>query len=110
MGVSGQRFAPAALPQWRDLVPTWRGWVGNRDELDWFPWRKENPWPPRVFESRAFQSAASRYTDYVILTRYTCSYHLHLCNKPTKAHWKNTFYHILLLTHLSLSLLPVNIS
>ena len=59
--MGGQRHAPAAFTPGKDPVPI----------VQEAGWASEPVWivsPPPEFDPRTFQSVASRYTDYAILT------------------------------------------
>jgi hypothetical protein len=69
MEVSGELYAPAALPPWKEpAVPIAKevGWV---PEPVWTTWRSENPSPRQDSNSDSLvvQHLVSRYTDYVML-------------------------------------------
>jgi hypothetical protein len=76
MGVCGQRHAPAALHPGKTRYPLYRRMAGPRG----WPGRVRKISPPPGFDSRTFQSVASRYTDWAIQTPLSS---LHLPTYPS---------------------------
>jgi len=63
MGVSGHRYAPAALPLGKTQYPLYRRLGGPHGWSRWV-WKIS---PPPGFEPRTVQPLVSCYTDYAIL-------------------------------------------
>ena len=62
MGMGGQRHAPAPLPLGKTLFPLYRRLDGPQDPSG----QVQKISPPSVFDPRAVQPVASRYTDWAI--------------------------------------------
>jgi hypothetical protein len=68
MGVGGQRHAPAALPPWKTLYPSYRRLVWPRGQSG----RVRKIFPAPGLDPRTVQRVASRYTDWAVLLSKGC--------------------------------------
>ena len=81
MGVGGQRYAPAALPQGkRPGTHFTGGWVGPRAVLDACGKSR----PPPGFNPRTVQPVASRYTNWAIPAHTYCRVYVINCTGHTQ--------------------------
>jgi hypothetical protein len=67
MRVSGQRYAPAALPPGKTRYPLYRTLNGPQGRYG----RVQKISPPPGFDPQTVQPVASRYTDWALPAPYT---------------------------------------